>query len=309
MRSGPLFALLLLSLGLQLVGCPSPADGDDDDDDAGDEVTSPDGQVTVGVPEGAYSGDEPLEANEADEPPIPVPDGTESAGPVYEFTPHGATFAEPVTINLPFNVGQADGDLESMVVLRLGDVDVLDALWERVDGASFSAEGVASFPTNSFSWYTTAVDKARGGVADGAIPCDEDTAVVWFDLWSLGSLEEGATLDVSLDVQNPKASFQPLFGLFDSDVVTWESEAVAELTSTFACTAPAPDTDGSCPLLSVEIPQSRDYWVVVYAADGSPCTGDSAEYRLDVRVDGTGQPLVLDQNDATIEVPEDSRSE
>lgn len=66
-----------------------------------------------------------------------------AVGDPYTFKPHGTTFANPVTIELPFTgVGN--------VVLRLDDE--ADTSWEAVDGATF-AKGIATFKTSKFSIY------------------------------------------------------------------------------------------------------------------------------------------------------------
>lgn len=75
-----------------------------------------------------------------------LPADTALVGDAQRFTPHGTTFASPVTITLT-GVGDAN------TVLRLDDDN--DTTWEVVNGATFS-NGVATFETTSFSLYAAA---------------------------------------------------------------------------------------------------------------------------------------------------------
>lgn len=81
-----------------------------------------------------------------------------NAGQPYAFTPHGTTFAKPVTITVPAVAGATQ-------VLRLDDEQ--DATWEVVEGVTF-ANGMATFQSNHFCIYITAPrDNAGSGGASG----------------------------------------------------------------------------------------------------------------------------------------------
>jgi hypothetical protein len=111
------------------------------------------GTVTLKIPadalgEGTTIAVTPLDAAERAKLPVPaietVFDGQGALTPAtYAFTPHGAWFYEPVTVELHYS-GDADA------VLRLDDEN--DTTWESVSNVTF-ADGVASFEVTGFSIY------------------------------------------------------------------------------------------------------------------------------------------------------------
>ena len=104
----------------------------------GAEVQVPAGQVPAGVTLKVAKVTAPAGA--------PLPAAGEATSDVFAFTPHGTTFAAPVTLKLPYT-GSAD------MVLRLDDEN--DTTWEVVDGATFD-NGVATVQTTTFSLYVAA---------------------------------------------------------------------------------------------------------------------------------------------------------
>jgi hypothetical protein len=149
-------ASVLIALLLLTSGCG----GKDNDDDSGTATqTTPTtgttatavigagggsveaGGVTVTIPAGALDGD--TEIGVAEVSGIADADFATPSGTAYAFTPHGAVFAEPVTIRIPQD---GTGDL----AMRLDDES--DTSWELVPNTTFGAD-YAEFEVSSFSVY------------------------------------------------------------------------------------------------------------------------------------------------------------
>lgn len=73
-----------------------------------------------------------------------TPSGEAATSNTVALTPHGTTFATPVTVSVPYSGGATTG----LKVFRLDDE--LDTTWEEVVGANFDGS-VATFQTTSFS--------------------------------------------------------------------------------------------------------------------------------------------------------------
>ncbi|MBN1948019.1 MAG: hypothetical protein JW797_20290 [Bradymonadales bacterium] len=100
------------------------------------------GDTSADIPTGALS--ETIEIGIAQTTTdVPLPSGYELRGEVFAFTPHGTTFAQPVTITLPYS-GSSDG----LVVLHLDDDS--DTSWEILTTATFGG-GIATLQVDSFS--------------------------------------------------------------------------------------------------------------------------------------------------------------
>ena len=67
------------------------------------------------------------------------------SGSVYEFTPHGLTFAEPVTIRMPAGAVPAGATVSPFTA------GVDDADWRRVEATV--SDGLMAWQTFSFSWF------------------------------------------------------------------------------------------------------------------------------------------------------------
>lgn len=94
-------------LALALVGCgggsgdpPAPAPATIGA--SGGTVAGPGGAQVV-VPPGALAQNVAITIAQTDAGAPPLPPGVASAGPIFAFTPHGTTFATPVTITVPFD--------------------------------------------------------------------------------------------------------------------------------------------------------------------------------------------------------------
>ena len=133
-------------LAVMLVAC-----GDDDDnppliDAQGGTVTAADG-AKVEVPAGALS--QPVEidiAARANGAP-PLPAGETLVGAIHALTPHGTTFAVPVTVTVPFDPAQVPAG--AAVGLMKTNAD--RSGWEAVAGATVSGNTVSA-QVDSFSW-------------------------------------------------------------------------------------------------------------------------------------------------------------
>lgn len=112
---------------------------------AGGQVALPTGE-SLDIPPGAVTGNVKVEVTAVDPAKVqPKPTQVELVSTPVAFTPHGLTFAVPVTITLPFTSTRTD-----LVVMRLDDEK--DTTWEIVPGATFEG-GKAKFQTSRFSVY------------------------------------------------------------------------------------------------------------------------------------------------------------
>jgi len=126
----------------------------------GAEVALPAGG-SVTIPAGALSNDVLIGVREVTELP-PLPAGHVQSGTALAFTPHGLTFAVPVTLRVPYT-GNASR------VVRLDDLQ--DRSWEFVDNGVFSG-GVITLSATHFSVYlgvrrTTGTITLDGGSGSG----------------------------------------------------------------------------------------------------------------------------------------------
>lgn len=130
--------------------------------------------ASVAVPAGAVSADTAIEVAPTGPAPLAALEGQDAAlaSEPVAFTPHGESFAMPVTISFTFEGGVPAGAM----MLRLDDE--LDTTWEliqsSVSGNTISAE------VTSFSVYTVATgavchqadpDSDGDGICDSVDPC------------------------------------------------------------------------------------------------------------------------------------------
>lgn len=124
-------------------------------------VVAKDG-ASLTIPAGALASDVPVAVGRLDAaavaalPPATAPGIKGTAvlsGDVFAFTPHGTTFAAPVTVELA-HAGAGN------MVLRLDDER--DTTWEVVPGTTF-AGGVVRFQVTRFSIYGVATGESDGG--------------------------------------------------------------------------------------------------------------------------------------------------
>jgi uncharacterized delta-60 repeat protein len=117
---------------------------------AGGTVTGPDGAKVV-IPAGALTTniDIKVELSSAGAPALPA--GFTAVGQMFAFTPHGTTFATPVTMTLPF-------DPASVPAGRAPQFYKTNAQnqWEQVANATFDATSVSA-PVTSFSDATVVI--------------------------------------------------------------------------------------------------------------------------------------------------------
>jgi len=127
-----------------------------------EEVVEGDG-ASVTIPADANTSGAEVAVAQAEPPSDPK--GYTWAGDVYALTPHGTTFAEPVTVSLPYvDTG------ETLELLKL-DNDA-DTTWEPVADAVFDG-GMVTFQTSSFSYYGP-IAAGGGGTTGGGPDADGD---------------------------------------------------------------------------------------------------------------------------------------
>jgi uncharacterized delta-60 repeat protein len=111
---------------------------------AGGTVVGPNGTKVV-IPPGALAADTTINIEESSAGAPALPPGLTVRGPMYAFTPHGTTFAVPVTLTLPFD-GSAIPSGSGPAFYKTNAQNQ----WERVTTATFGASTVTAQIT-SFS--------------------------------------------------------------------------------------------------------------------------------------------------------------
>ncbi|WP_216320738.1 Calx-beta domain-containing protein [Deinococcus aestuarii] len=164
---------------------------------AGGSVVGPGGAGVV-IPPGALGTATAIAIEQTSAGAPPLPSGLTPSGPMFAFTPHGTTFAVPVTMTLPFNPASVPaGSTPELYKTNAQNQ------WERVAGATFGANSVSGLVTGfssaqvvvpplqrfppSRSWSFT---ELRGDALDSSpIPPDEpqpQTGGALFDLHDYG---------------------------------------------------------------------------------------------------------------------------
>ena len=112
---------------------------------AGGTVSGPNGASVV-IPPGALAADTTIAIEETSAGSPPLPGGFSAAGRMFAFTPHGTTFALPVTVTLPFDPASVPAGRTPALYKTTGANQ-----WLQVPGASFGSTSVTAQIT-SFSW-------------------------------------------------------------------------------------------------------------------------------------------------------------
>jgi len=132
---------------------PGPAPAPTGIGPAGGTVTGPNG-ATVVVPAGALSQTVDLRIEQVDAT-ARLPEGLTTAGAAYALTPHGTSFAQPVTVTIPFDPAQVPGG-DSVQLLKTTNAALTE--WAPVPGATVAA-GSVSAPVTSFSDFVVFVPR------------------------------------------------------------------------------------------------------------------------------------------------------
>lgn len=118
---------------------------------AGGTVTGPNG-AKVAIPAGALATSTPIAIAQTTAGSPPLPAGLTTAGLMFAFTPHGTTFAAPVTVTLPFDPASiAAGATPALFKTNAQNQ------WEQVANATFAATTVTAQVT-SFSSFTVGLN-------------------------------------------------------------------------------------------------------------------------------------------------------
>ena len=101
---------------------------------AGGNVTEASGAKVV-IPAGALTQDTPIAVTQTSAGAPALPAGVTPFGPIYAFTPHGTSFAIPVTITVPFD----PASVPRGTTPALYKTNATQSAWDVVSGASVSA--------------------------------------------------------------------------------------------------------------------------------------------------------------------------
>ncbi len=148
-------------LALTLAACGSDGDGGDGASSppasatigpAGGTVTGPNGAKVV-IPPGALATDTTIviEQSSAGAPPLPA--GFTASGQIFAFTPHGTTFAVPVTMTVPFDPALVPAGSRPAFYKTNAQNQ-----WEQIAGATVDGDTVSARVT-SFSNGTGGVER------------------------------------------------------------------------------------------------------------------------------------------------------
>lgn len=113
---------------------------------AGGTVTGANGAQVVIAP-GALSSNTPIAITQSNAGAPALPAGFATFGPIYAFTPHGTTFAMPVTVTVPFDPAQVPAGATPVLYKTNAQNQ-----WEPVPGATIGA-GSATAQVSSFSFF------------------------------------------------------------------------------------------------------------------------------------------------------------
>ena len=119
---------------------------------AGGTVQGPNGAKVV-IPPGALTTNVEIKVEMVSTGVPALPAGLTAAGQVFAFTPHGTSFAVPVTMTLPFDATSVPAGF----VPGFYKTNAQDQ-WERVGGATVDAGSITAQIT-SFSFGTTGVER------------------------------------------------------------------------------------------------------------------------------------------------------
>ncbi|MCK6430149.1 MAG: hypothetical protein L6Q72_13840 [Burkholderiaceae bacterium] len=113
---------------------------------AGGTVIGPNGAQVV-IPPGALANATPIAIAQSASGAPAVPAGFNAFGPMYAFTPHGTTFAAPVTVTVPFDPARVPAGATPVLYKTNAQ-----SQWEPVPGATIGA-GTATAQVTSFSFF------------------------------------------------------------------------------------------------------------------------------------------------------------
>ena len=121
---------------------------------AGGTVNGPNGTKVV-IPPGALAANTPIAIAQIGASAIPLPSGLTPVGATFAFTPHGTTFAVPVTVTLPFDPASVPaGTLPQFIKTNAQNQ------WQQISNPVFDASSVSGQVT-SFSDLMTALAPAQ----------------------------------------------------------------------------------------------------------------------------------------------------
>jgi uncharacterized delta-60 repeat protein len=162
MNSPGIFRLIVMGLALALSACGGGGDGDQSNSAgtqppqsgigaAGGTVNGPNGSK-VEIPSGALAAVTQIAVDQTSANAPPLPAGLTPIGQMFAFTPHGTTFALPVTITMPFDAGAVPAGATPALFKTNAQNQ-----WVQVAGADFGASSVSA-EVSSFSFGQVVID-------------------------------------------------------------------------------------------------------------------------------------------------------
>ncbi len=118
---------------------------------SGGTVTGPNGAKVI-IPQGALTQDTEIAIAQTSSGAPTLPSGVTSVGTMFAFTPHGTTFAVPVTITVPFDTSKVPAGRRPILL----KTNAAQSAFEAVVGATVSGSTMTAQVT-SFSFLQVVV--------------------------------------------------------------------------------------------------------------------------------------------------------
>jgi hypothetical protein len=212
------------------------------------------GGAQVVVPPGALAADTAIAvaASSAGSPPLPA--GLITYGVSYAFTPHGTTFAVPVTITVPFDASMVPAGVTPVLYKTSAA-----GTWEAVPGAIVNA-GTITAQVSSFSWLIV------GNPLPAAATGLNGTWISTYHCTGSGGTFDGEdTLTVTQNGSSVTFTSQPDAGTF--------SGTLTGNTMSYAGGAPGYTETGTWTLLGPDSFSKTSNYVRTDGSGGGSCPG------------------------------------
>jgi 6-phosphogluconolactonase len=238
-------------------------------------------------------------------PAFTLPD-IDFAGAPYELTPHGTTFAVPVTVRIPFDPTQVpDGAIPTLYKAETGGT--FAAIPTTVDGNMLVAN------ISSFSWVLPAyaATKPRNVYAIQAAGFPAVIRVASYKINSTTGALSGPTSTALTGespisvVAHPSGRFLFVLnggvaaanGISPNSVTVYQLDAVNGKISESTSTVGTGFTDGNRPVRAVVHPSGKFLYVINFASGGLSGNGNIAFYTIDGSTGALSGPTgVADSN-------------
>jgi len=174
-----------------------------------------------------------------------IPGNLEAVGATYAFLPHGTTFSQPVTIELPF--AGSDAGLRAQ---RLDDEQ--DTTWEPMLGGT-TRNGVLFVESRTFSVVTPTRPRTWNGMDAGLLDASAEPTVKWTATKT--ALDVWWSAEVSSPLYDPGRDTLEIYTLTKTTGVC-DDEASETVVKVCGINLPTYTSDVMCEAYQLAIPES-----------------------------------------------------